>query len=274
MGHDHHWHGAPAEGFEPFADLLSIVARGIHDIFGADIAFLGVDDPFAIFAGDTGCGREAVDLCAEIAGALGEGLGQLRGVDIAVHRIEERAGQVMGFDERVAGFDLVDAQNFKVHTLIEPHAAGPFELLQSFDGVGEADGARDVVIHRIVDSFGQAAVKLCRIPLHIHDCPRRRECRDVAGGMPCRACGKFVFFEKDRVRPTGPGQMVEAGRADGTASDDDDTCLVWESHSAFLCFGRAVGSPAAPGAAGPDGLQPTRQPRPLAPAKYWEGWFM
>jgi hypothetical protein len=101
VAHHHHRHGAPAEGLEPFADALGVVAGGVHHDLAADVALFGMDDPLAVLAADAGGGAEAQDRGAQVARALGQRLGQLRGVDVAIGGVVERALQVMGLDEGI-----------------------------------------------------------------------------------------------------------------------------------------------------------------------------
>jgi hypothetical protein len=91
VAHHHHRHGAPAIGLEPFADALGVIARGVDDDLAADRALFGLDDPFAPFTAHAGRGAEAQDLRAHVARALGQRLGELRRVDVAIVGIVERA---------------------------------------------------------------------------------------------------------------------------------------------------------------------------------------
>jgi hypothetical protein len=102
VAHHHHRHGAPAIGLEPLAHALRVVAGGVDHDLAADVALFGMDDPFAVFAADAGGGAEAQDRGAHVARALGQRLGQLCRVDVAIGGVVERALQVMRFDEGIA----------------------------------------------------------------------------------------------------------------------------------------------------------------------------
>ena len=131
----------------------------------------------------------------------------------------------MGFDKRILILQLVRREDFEVHTLIKAHAARAFKLLHPFFGVSQPDRPCDVVVHGVIDLFTEVSVKLRRIALHVHDRPRGREGRHIACGMPGRACSKFVFLKKNAIGPSGLAQMIECGRADHSATNDDHARL-------------------------------------------------
>ena len=160
VAHHHHRHRAPAIGFEPLANALGVIARGIDHIFTADIAFVGLDDPFAVLARHPSCGRKAQYFCPQITRTLGQCLGQLRRINIAIIGIIKRALQIMGFNERIAVFDLVHRKDIKVHSLIAAHAFGAFKFLHPLFGMGQPDRAGDMIIHRIIHRCAKPAVQL------------------------------------------------------------------------------------------------------------------
>ena len=223
MAHHHHRHVAA----EHRADLASAIAGGVDHIFAADFALRRRHDPFAALAADGGDRAEPHDRRAEVAGALGKRLRQLRRIDIAVVRIVERTFEVVCLDERVARPDLVGADHVDVHALIAAHSLDALELAHALLRVGKAERAGDVVIHGIVDGFRQPAIELGRVALHVHQRPGRREGRHVAGCVPGRAGGQLVLFEQHAVGPAGLRQMIERGDADRAAADDDHAGRGW-----------------------------------------------
>jgi hypothetical protein len=68
-------------------------------------------------------------------------------------------------------------------------------------GVGEADAAARAVIDRGVDLGGQPPVQPVAVALQLHDVPRGREVRAVAGGVPGGARGQLVALEEDDIGP-------------------------------------------------------------------------
>jgi len=89
----------------------------------------------------------------------------------------------MCFDEGIAALDLVQADDVDIHALITAHALGALEFLHAFACVGEPERAGDMV--------------------------GRREGRHIAGGMPGRAGGQLVLFQKHAVGPARLAEMIE-----------------------------------------------------------------
>ena len=160
VAHHHHRHRAPAIGFEPLANALGVITGCIDHEFTADIAFVGVDDPFAVLARHPCCGRKAQYFCPQIARALGQRLGQLRRINIAIIGIIKRAVKIMGFDERIAVFNLIHCQYVQIHPLRTPHAFGAFKFLHPLFGMRQPDRAGDMIIHRIIHRLAKPAIQL------------------------------------------------------------------------------------------------------------------
>ena len=79
---------------------------------------------------------------AEVAGALGQRLGQLRRVDVAVVRIVERALQIVRLDEGIARLDVVGADDVDRHALVAAHALGALEFLHALASCGRGAASR------------------------------------------------------------------------------------------------------------------------------------
>ena len=91
--HGHHFTGAKA--------------CGVDDDLGRDFTFVSGDQPFAIgLLRQRGHAGMAANGAAQKPRFAGQGLCQLRGVDIAIERVPQRALQVVGFNERVAVFQV------------------------------------------------------------------------------------------------------------------------------------------------------------------------
>ena len=130
----------------------------------------------------------------------------------------------MCFEKGIAGFDLIQSQNFQLHSLGFAHTFGALEFLHARVRMGQSDRAGDMVIHRIIHSLAKPAVKFCRIALHIHHRPRGGKGGHIARRMPGAARRQFVFFQQNTIAPAGFSQMIKAGRAHGASSDDNDAC--------------------------------------------------
>ena len=111
MTHHHHRHRAPTIGFEPFANPLGVVPGSIDHKFTADIALVSLHDPIVPVAQHPCRRRETQDFCPQIPCSFGQRLGQLCGINIAIIGIIQRAVQIMGFDKRIAIFDLIYRKN-------------------------------------------------------------------------------------------------------------------------------------------------------------------
>jgi hypothetical protein len=140
-------------------DLAGPIAGGIHDDLAGDVALVGFHAPFAR-------GRalqpdhlgEALYATAEVAGALGEGLGQLARVDIAVERIPERADQLMRLQERILRLRLRRRQQRELQALRARHGRHMLVFVHARLVVGEPQRPRDMVVDGIADLFAQLGV--------------------------------------------------------------------------------------------------------------------
>ena len=97
MAHHHHRQVTAKE----FADLPSIIPRRIHHVFTADLALGGRDQPCVAIPPHPGRRAKPFNPRAHLTCALGQSLSQLCGVNVAVIGVVERAGQLVGFQERV-----------------------------------------------------------------------------------------------------------------------------------------------------------------------------
>ena len=199
VAHHRHRHGAPAEGAEPLADPLGIVAGRVHHDLAADVALLGMDDPLAPFARHARRRAEPLDPCAERPRAAGQRLGELRRVDVSVGWIIECARDVVGLDQGVLRVDLLRPEKVERHALMATHPAGALEFLHPLPSVRQPDRSRDVVVHGVVDRCAKPPVEFGRVALHVHDRPGSREGRAVPCRVPGRPSSKFVLFEEHTV---------------------------------------------------------------------------
>ncbi len=159
--HYHHGHRAPAIGFEPFAHLLCIIAGCVDDIVACNVALFTVNNPCAIVVlCDTSDRTEPDDFRAHFARAFGQGLGQLRRVYIPIRWIPKRPCHVMGFKKGVFFLGFFGGQDLHIDALIAPHGTGALEFLHPFLGMGDPNGSRLMIIHRVIDFVPQPRIKL------------------------------------------------------------------------------------------------------------------
>ena len=205
------------------ADLSGAISGGIHHVLAADVSLRGLHHPFTV-APHPGDRAEPHDDGAEVPCALGEGLGQLGRIDVAVVRVIETAGEIVGLEIGIEFLQLVVRAGPDIHALVAAHADHPLELQHAVLRVRQADRSRHVIVHRVIDRLGEAAVELGRVTLHVHDRPARREGRHVAGGMPGRTGGEFVLLQQHAVGPAGTRQVIEARGSHGAPADDHHPC--------------------------------------------------
>ena len=167
MAHHHH-RQITAKHFAHFA---RIVTRRIdHDIAG-DLALWRGKNPFFAHTFCARHGAKPLDMRAQIARALGQGLGQLRRINIAVIGIIERAQQIMRFHKGINRLDFIRLQQAQIHALIAAHAHHAGKFGHALGRMGQPHGTCDIVIHRVIHRLAKAAVQLGRIALHIHNRP-------------------------------------------------------------------------------------------------------
>ena len=184
--HGHHFSGAKA--------------CGIDDDLGGDFAFVCGDQPFAI-----GLLRQRSDAGVAAYGAAQkpcfarQGLRQLRGVDIAIERVPQRALQVVGFNQRVAVFEVRGRENFVFQAIGLGHAFDMVELVHAIASMGQAHRTGQVVINGVFGRRGQFAVQRCRILLQLQNAPATGKRGQIARRVPGGARGEFVALQQQSV---------------------------------------------------------------------------
>ena len=204
-------------------DFVDPVAAGVYHDLAVDVARLGVHGPAVVAAlGQPGHRRLRAQLGAGAAGAACERVAQLRGVDVAVERIPQRADNALRRDQRVAppAFLRVD------HLVLHPHAArhrGEVAVgVHLRLGVGDAHAAVGVVVvDRMLGILGEVAVEADGVALQPHHRAVHAEIRHLRGGVPCGAAGQLVALEQDHVAPALLRQMVERRAAGDSPADHD-----------------------------------------------------
>ena len=203
-------------------NILAVIARGVHHDLAADLTLFGFHDPFIALPVNAGNGAAANDRRAAFPRAGGIGLGQLRGVDIAIQRIPKPAFQVMMLHLRDFLAQIVEIHHFHHAALAARHVGHMREFAHPFVGMGDPYGTGLVIVDRISDLVAESREEVDRIGLDRHDGPVAREGWAITSGVPGRARRQFGFFEKNHIGPTGLRQMVKRRTADRAATNDDD----------------------------------------------------
>jgi hypothetical protein len=183
---------------------------------------------------DPGDRREAFDLSAQVTRALGQGLCQLAGVDVAFIGVENTAqNRLVGMPERVHVVHLCGAQHPQIIAGAGGHAAQVPEQVHPRFGMGRPERLRVAVGDGAVDLFGQILVHGPRVIARPHAKPGRRIGRDVARRVPGAARGQLIAFQQQRVGHTGQRQVVEDRGANGASADDNDAGGVFHGSVSF-----------------------------------------
>ena len=175
-----------------------------------------------------------MDCCATVASTLGQGLRQLRGVDVAVIRVVQAAENVVRLQERMTFANFAGAEHFEIDALrmaLRHHVA---ELVHAVARVRETNAARDVVVDVVADLLAQRRIQLGAVALQLDDVPRSGEVRAVAGRVPGRPGRQLVTLQQHGVGDAQLSEMVEGAAAHRTAANDDDLCMRFHGCSQLL----------------------------------------
>ncbi len=205
------------------AHFVHTVAAGIHDDIGVDCAFVGLDGPGVIgLLGQGGNVGLPVNFGSGLAGVKGQGLTQLRRVDIAVLAIPKTAQQVIGGNERVTACAFLGVDDLVGDAHTARHGGEMPIALHLRLGIGQPDATIAVVIaHRIFWIVAQFLVERDGMALEAHHGLVRAKVGYLGGGMPCRARGQLVALDQDDVAPAFLGEMIECRTSGDTAADDN-----------------------------------------------------
>ena len=160
---------------EQLHHLAGAVAGGVDDDLAVDgvlLAVLGAAGHRPVMVGvllQADHAFVAADAPAHVAGAGGQGLGDLRGVDVAVERVPQRTHQVVRLDERVDLLQLRRGEHVVAHALGVRHRGDVTELGEALVAVSQAHRTGHVVVDG--ELLGQFAVEGGRVALRPHGAP-------------------------------------------------------------------------------------------------------
>ena len=243
----HHRNVQPHHG----PGLARVVAGGGNDMLAQDVALVGLHPPLpaarARYAPHPGV---AVDLRALGPGPLGQGLGQIRGLHIAVLRVVEGPHQALRVAKGPEGFHLPRRQELHGHA-DGAGGGGVLEVLVHALLVhGETDVAHRLEAHRLAGFSLQLGVELDRVLVELPHAVAHVEQRQQAGGMPGGAGGQLpLFHQRDLVPPAFMGQVVQGADPDHPAAYDHcpgvcfHACYVTALREAMLSGGALGGLP-------------------------------
>ena len=128
-----------------------------------------------------------------------QGLRELRGVDIAIERVPQRALQVVGFNQRVAVFQVRGREDFVFQAIGLGHAFDMVKLVHAIAPMGQAHRTGQVVINGVFSRRGQLAVQRCGILLQLQNAPAAGKRGQITRRVPGGARRQFVAFQKQGV---------------------------------------------------------------------------
>ena len=218
MLHRHHRHIEADHA----ARLPREIAAGRNDVFAGDLTLVSRHHPLAIrLLGDRGDGGVAVNGGAALTGALGQGLRQIGGLNIAILRVLDRPQNAVHIGQRPDFLDLVGRQEVDIDADGLGDAGIIFILVHPVWAVGEAN----VADPREADAqlgFGlQAGVEFDRILVDLAHRIAEVEQRQQARRMPCAARCQFLALDQRDIRPAHFGKMVQRADANNAATNDD-----------------------------------------------------
>ena len=219
--HGHHRNVPPDHA----ADFIGVVPGRVDHDLGMDAALVRHHIPGAV--GPLGKPRhlgKARHLRTFVARALGESLGELRRIDVAVFRIPGTAQEIVRLQPGIVfALQLLCGQHLHIHAGGIGHGRDMLELLHAFLRMRQAHGARHVPVDGIADLVAKPVIEARAIVLQLHQVEVAGEIRRIAGRVPGRTGCQFVLFDQQHIALAGHRQMIETACADGAAADDDDT---------------------------------------------------
>ena len=224
------------------ARLAGEVAGRADDVVGGDVALVGADHPAPVGGALEARHRgHAVDLGPQGAGTLGERLGEVGRLDVAVVRMLDRAEEAVRLAQRPDLLDLRRGEHVHVDADRLGDAGIGHELVPAVRRAGKTD-VGDLLEADWLARLGlQRAVKLHRVLVDLAHRVAHVEERQEAGGVPGRARGQLLALDEDDVRPALLGQVIERRHAHDAAADHHHARV--RPHGELLSPGRRSGVP-------------------------------
>ena len=202
-------------------DLASPESTGVDDVFGLDRALVGRYIPAA-----TPGRRErehasvAVDFRAVQPCCLCECVRCARWVEVALHRVIDRAEHIASIHNRTKFADLGWAHEPRVEAeRLVPRDIRPQQIPPLLRG-SDVQPTRIMQADVLPGDPLQLRIECDRIGLQARHGSVAVEGVKGAGSVPTRAGGQFLAFTERDIPPPELGQVVEDAAADDSASDD------------------------------------------------------
>ena len=168
---------------------------------------------------DADDGGVAIDFGTAIARTLGERLGEIGRLDIAVIGMLDRAEHAVRLAERPDFLDLRRRELVDLDADRLGDARVIHELVPAILGAGEADVGADLEADILAGLGFEALVEGDRVFVDLADRIGKVEERQEAGRMPGRARGQLMAFDQNDIAPALLGQVIERRDAHHAAAD-------------------------------------------------------
>ena len=171
--------------------------------------------------------RVASHLRSHRARSARERLRQSTRIDVALVRVEQPGDDTAVIEpERMHRFHLGRADHLQVESQAGRDRDEVVEVVDALGGVTRPEGLRVAIGDRVFGVGRQLRIHPPGVVTGALAEPTVGERGHVAGRVPGRPSGQFVFLDQHRVGVAGRGQVPLDRRSDGTAADDDDLGVV------------------------------------------------
>ena len=203
-----------------------VAAGGGDDVFATDVAFAGTHQPLPAAPLNGGDPSAPVNLRTRRPGALGQRLGEVRRLDVAVLGMVDGAHQTVDVTERPKLPHLLRRQE------IDPHAYGAgggrvlAVLVHALGAHRQTNVAHLPKADRLAGLRLKPLVELHRVLVDLANAVAHVEQRQEAGGMPGGAAGQLTLLQQHRLgAPALLRQVVKGADADDPAANHDNPRL-------------------------------------------------
>ena len=165
------------------------------------------------------------------ARALGERLGDVDGVGVAVARYVNAADDVRKIGERIQRVNLARPDDVHFEPEHLRHGGVALELLHATGGGCERQRSTLAIARGLAGLRFQTAIQVARVAGELRHIDALPQLADETGGVPGGAAGQGFAFEQNDVAPAHFAKVVGDRAADDPAADDDHPCAGWQIRS-------------------------------------------
>ena len=210
--------------------LAGKIAGAGNDMLAGNVALIGGHQPFAIrLLADPGHHRVPVNRRPALPRPLGQRLGQIGRLDIAIVRMLDRPQHTVGVAQRPDRLDLIRGEEIHVDAN-RPRDTG---IIMIF--VHPVGGRRQPDVGHLREAdiqpgfCRQCGIQPDRILVQLADRVAEVEQWQQPGGMPGRPRGQFLPLDQHHVGPAEFGQMIKRADADHAAADHHRPCRTFHA---------------------------------------------